>query len=151
MLFVKDAVWKKHFRNEKRMLCRYRISIPYLMLCTLESSCRRVSEGRVSVRVLQKVAGKGMAENLFQGLPPPSATSASRSSVQHRQEQSLKLNVNKGNNNNARDSPPVPNPALKSALKRPNPPELNQEGMSCFISFLNPSNLSWSVLLSWSR
>lgn len=67
-----------------------------------------------------------MAENLFQGLPPP-AMSPSRSSVQHRQEQSLKLNVNKGNNNNARDSPPIPNPALKSALKRPKPPALNQE------------------------
>lgn len=76
-----------------------------------------------------------MAENLFQGLPPP-ATSPSRSSVQHRQEQSLKLNVNKGNNNNARDSPPIPNPALKSALKRPKPPALNQEGLSCFVLFL---------------
>lgn len=89
-----------------------------------------------------------MAEdNLFQGLPPPSATPPSSNSQQQQPREST-AGTNK-------DPSPIPPPALKSALKRCNPPQPTSEKgillIRFYLSFQKPFNLlcSPSVLCSF--
>nr|CAN80795.1 hypothetical protein VITISV_034274 [Vitis vinifera] len=68
-----------------------------------------------------------MAEdNLFQGLPPPSATPPSSNS-QLQQQQQQQQQPRKSTAATNKDPSPVPPPALKSALKRSNPPQPTSE------------------------
>ena len=89
-----------------------------------------------------------MAEdNLFQGLPPPSATPpSSNSQLQQQQQQQPRESTAATNKHPS----PVPPPALKSALKRSNPPQPTSEKgilLFCFyLSFRKPFLCSSSVL-----
>lgn len=65
-----------------------------------------------------------MADNLFEGLPPPSVNPLAPPPEQHQQEshQNPKTPTHV---NGESSSFPAPNPVLKSALKRPKPIEPN--------------------------
>lgn len=89
-----------------------------------------------------------MADDLFEGLPPPSANPppSSASELQERKppQEALKpqqkrkiatFNTDSPSSPAPAPAPPPPKPILKSALKRPKPSESNaEEGNSFFIS-----------------
>lgn len=78
-----------------------------------------------------------MAENLFEGLPPPSQQAQER---QQRREHEHRCS-NSGTTDCESFIPsPAPAPVLKSALKRSEPTELTPQGAS-IVSSKNPSIL----------
>lgn len=84
-----------------------------------------------------------MADNLFEGLPPPSAE---LHPPQHQREEEVERLYPKTATAGRKSSPlPAPDPVLKSALKRPKPVEPNPDGNSSF--FFNSNSLASEIVI----
>lgn len=72
-----------------------------------------------------------MAENLFEGLPPPS-TELHPPQHQREEEEEVELYPKTATADRKSSPLPAPEPVIKSALKRPKPVEPNPDGNSSF-------------------
>jgi hypothetical protein len=76
-----------------------------------------------------------MADNLFEGLPPPSQQKEEREPEQEQEQQHQRSKTATTGCGSSSSSPvPAPKPALKSALKRSEPTESKPEGATILSS-----------------
>lgn len=83
-----------------------------------------------------------MADDLFEGLPPPSSNTLLPHQQQQLQPQPIVVATNI--NDTESSAVPAPKPILKSALKRPNPTQPDTQGQF----FFPPLNRLFPVMFS---